>query len=250
MRLIKAILFDLDDTLWPIVPTILRAEAELFRWLQHHAPAVASRHTIDSLRERRKAMMAQEPRFEFDLRALRSAGLTQAFAECGEDPAKVDEAMEIFNRERNAVQLYDDVRPCLARLAKRAKLGSVTNGVADLRAIGLADFFSASIAAHQLGCGKPDPAIFLAGCAALGVAPDEAAYIGDDPALDVEGAQKAGLAGIWLNRAGAEPSRILPDHIHPDAIVVGLDELESWLDRQESTARSAGLGSSKRSSVE
>lgn len=223
---IKAILFDLDDTLWPIVPVIMRAETVLFGWLAQHAPGVTLRHTIDSLRTRRAALMAAEPRYAIDLRALRRAALTEAFIECGEDPAKVEQAMALFNRERNAVDLYDDVQPALARLAGRVLLGSVSNGAADLHAIGLAHHFKVSIAAHHFGCAKPDPAIFLAACDALGVAPQHAAYIGDDPVLDVEGAQKAGLMGIWLNRAGVEPSQVLPDHIHPHAICNTLFELE------------------------
>lgn len=229
MRPIQAILFDLDDTLWPIVPVIMRAEAVLFDWLAVHAPEVARRHTIDSLRTQRMALLKAEPRFELDLRALRRTALTGAFLECGEDPAKVEQAMEVFNRERNAVTLYGDVAPCLARLSTRFKLGSVSNGAADLRAIGLDHHFSVSLAAHHFGSGKPDPAIFLAACDALGVAPQQAAYIGDDPVLDVEGAQKAGLLGIWLNRAGAEPGQVLPDHIHPHAICNTLFELEQWI---------------------
>lgn len=39
----KAILFDLDDTLWPIAPVILQAEQTLHAWLQAHAPRVAER---------------------------------------------------------------------------------------------------------------------------------------------------------------------------------------------------------------
>ena len=39
---IKAITLDLDDTLWPIWPTIARAETVLADWLQHHAPATAT----------------------------------------------------------------------------------------------------------------------------------------------------------------------------------------------------------------
>jgi putative hydrolase of the HAD superfamily len=229
MTPIKAILFDLDDTLWPIVPVIMRAETVLFDWLALHAPGVARLHTIDSLRARRAALVAAEPRYAIDLRALRRAALTEAFLESGEDPARVEQAMTIFNRQRNLVALYDDVQPTLERLAGRVLLGTVSNGAADLQTIGLAHHFSVSIAAHQFGRAKPDPAIFHAACDALGIGPEQAAYIGDDPVLDVEGAQKAGLRGIWLNRAGVEPAHVLPDHIHPDAICNTLHELEQWV---------------------
>ena len=38
---IRAITLDLDDTLWPVWPTIHRAEAVLHSWLEAHAPAAA-----------------------------------------------------------------------------------------------------------------------------------------------------------------------------------------------------------------
>jgi HAD superfamily hydrolase (TIGR01509 family) len=233
MPAIKAILFDLDDTLWPIVPVIVRAETVLFDWLAVYAPGVVQRHTIDSLRLRRMALMAAEPRYELDLRALRRAALIEAFAEAGEDPARVEQAMMIFNRERNVVSLYDDVQAVLPRLAQQVLLGSVSNGAADLNAIGLAHHFKVSVAAHQFGRAKPDPAIFRAACDALQVAPEQAAYIGDDPVLDVEGAQNAGLLGIWLRRAGADPARRPPDHIQPDVICTTLYELEQWLSARQ-----------------
>ncbi|MDY7576060.1 HAD family hydrolase [Actimicrobium sp. CCI2.3] len=222
---IKAVLFDLDDTLWPIVPTIIRAETLLFDWLREFAPAVARDHSIETLRARRMTLMEQEPRYRIDLPGLRHAGLTEAFHASDADPVHIDGAMAIFNEARNAVVPYDDVTPALERLARQVSLGTISNGSADLVAIGLAGHFRVSIAAHQFGSAKPDPAIFQAACAALDVDPAEAVYVGDDPHLDVVGAQKAGLRAVWMNRF----DRVLPDHIRPDASCTSLLELEHWL---------------------
>ena len=35
---VRAITLDLDDTIWPIAPVILRAENALGAWLREHAP--------------------------------------------------------------------------------------------------------------------------------------------------------------------------------------------------------------------
>ena len=72
---IRALLFDLDDTLWPIVPVILRAERVMFDWLREHAPKVPERFTIDALRARRTELIAAQPHLAIDLYALRHAGL-------------------------------------------------------------------------------------------------------------------------------------------------------------------------------
>lgn len=225
---VKAILFDLDDTLWPIAPVIRRAEIELFDWLMTHAPAVTHLHSIESLRARRLALMKENPYYKIDLWSLRHAALTEAFLAAGEDTARVDQAMETFTTARNQVEPFEDVLPALERLGRHVTLGSISNGFADLETIGLAHHFKVSIAAHQIGCAKPDSTIFLAGCTALGVNPAEAVYVGDDLELDVEGAQKAGLRAVWMNRF----ERSAPPHINPDLTCTTLHELDQWLSRR------------------
>jgi 2-haloalkanoic acid dehalogenase type II len=222
---IKAILFDLDDTLWPIVPVIRKAEQTLHAWLEQHVPAVTSQWSIDSLRARRMVLMAENPHFQIDLWALRHAGLTEAFIACDADHRMVDDAMAVFAHARNAVTPFDDVVPGLQRLGARVRLGSISNGFADLQAIGLAQHFSVSLAAHSFGSAKPDPAIFHAACDALAVHPSEAAYAGDDLQLDVVAAQNAGLRAIWINRF----DRTLPPDIWPDAVCTSLSEIDHWL---------------------
>ena len=224
---IKAVLFDLDDTLWPIAPTIRRAEVILHEWLAQHAPRVVEAPSMGSLRARRMALIAQTPRYRHDLWALRHAVLGEALAACGDDPAKADAAMAIFSRERNVVTLYDDVLPGLQDLAQRFLLGSISNGFADLQAIGLEQHFRVSIAAHQLGFAKPEARIFHMACDALKVAPHEAVYVGDDLTLDVEGAQQAGLRAVWINRFAREA----PDTVQPDLTCTSLHQLAQWLDK-------------------
>jgi HAD superfamily hydrolase (TIGR01549 family) len=223
----KAILFDLDDTLWPIAPVILQAEETLFAWLREHAPRVAERFTIDTLRQARLEMLAQKPEFHLDLGKLRRAGLLAAFEQAGEDPAKVEHAMTQFFAARNAVIPYDDVVPGLIRLRDKVLVGSISNGNADLRTIGLSHHFKVMVAAHELGVAKPDSAIFLAACRELGVAPEDAVYVGDDVLLDVQGAQRAGLRSVWMNRTGSTAH--LEHEVVPDATVRNFDELLDWL---------------------
>lgn len=227
----RAVLFDLDDTLWPIAPVLAEAERLLFAWLTDHAPAVAAAHSVASLRAARMALLEAEPRYRLDLGELRRAGLHAAFRAAGEDTAKVAEAMRLFDAARNAVTPYDEVLPALVTLGSRYLVGSISNGVADLETIGLAGHFRVSLSAARFGRAKPDPAIFLAACAALDVAPSEAVYVGDDLHLDVVGAQQAGLRAVWLRRRDrvVAPDAHLAAGVRPDAICADLDELLAWL---------------------
>lgn len=223
----RAILFDLDDTLWPIGPVIARAEELVHAWLAAHAPRVAARYSIEDLRAARMALLQAQPAYHLDLGALRRAGLLAAFAEVGEDAAGVAHAMAVYYQARNTVELYEDVLPALEQIGTLAVVGSISNGNADLQSIGLAHHFRYSLSASAHGSAKPDPAIFLAACAALDVAPHDAVYVGDDILLDVQGAQAAGLRAVWLNRTGS--TRHLEHGVTPDAICRDMRELLDWL---------------------
>jgi putative hydrolase of the HAD superfamily len=225
---IKAVVFDLDDTLWPVAPVIQQAEAALHTWLAQHAPQVVQQFSIEQLRKKRNALLLTDARFEYDLWALRHTSLQQVLAEVGDDRQKADLGMAVFAIARNQVALYDDVMPGLQALGQRVKLGTISNGFADLQAIGLASHFQVSLAAHRFGCAKPDSSIFLAACEELQFSPHEIMFVGDDLLLDVQAAQQVGMQGVWMRRmlnvadvADVQHS----DTVLPDAIVTNLHEL-------------------------
>ena len=233
---IKAILFDLDDTLWPTATVIAYAEQTLHAWLSQHAPLVAAL-SIEQLRQKRQALVAANPYFKIDLWALRQQLLHEVFAEVGEvdsDGSRARQAMQVFARARSEVQMFDDVKPALAALEKQWHLGSISNGFANLQQIGIAQHFKVSLAAHEFGCAKPDPSIFLAACQALQVAPEETLFVGDDLLLDVQGAQQAGLQAIWLRRdlahVKAQEHASHSAHVRAQAVCADLFELHTWLD--------------------
>jgi putative hydrolase of the HAD superfamily len=78
------------------------------------------------------------------------------------------------------------------------------------------------------GCAKPNPKIFRAACAASGVSPRDAAYVGDMYDIDAQGARDAGLTGIWLDRRRIAA----PPHAPP--IVCSLAELPALISRLDS----------------
>lgn len=221
----KALIFDLDDTLWPITPVIMAAEAKLHEWMAQEAPAVVARYSIEELRIRRQALVATDARFSYDLWALRHTLLAQVFGELGIDVGKADQAMQVFAQERSRVTLFADVMPALDHLRERFVLASISNGFADLQAIGLDQHFSVSLAAHQFGCAKPDPRIFLAMLEHLQLRPEECMYIGDDVRIDVQGAQQVGMRAAWVNRHGLRLEESAYSHVKPDFVLRDLQDL-------------------------
>ncbi len=227
MREVQAIIFDLDDTLWEVGPVILRAEHAMFDFLCERYPRVVERHTPESMRERRARMALDHPQMRHDFTWLRLESLRWHAREAGYGDSMAEEAFAVFFRARNEVALYDDVLPALERLHRRFRLFAVSNGNADLQVIGLARFFERALGAREAGVLKPDPRIFAKLLADAGIACGRAVHVGDDAMADVEGARRAGVTAIWINRAGsAWPGGLVP----PAHVVRSLLELVELLD--------------------
>ncbi len=199
----RVISLDLDDTLWPVAPAIVAAEIALLAWLRAHHPHVAEGHDVDSMRALRAAVAARFPERSHDMTFLRRQALAEQFAAAGARP-HVEEAFDIFFRERNRVELYEDVRPALIRLRSKYRLFALSNGNADLALCGLAGLFDGHITASGAGAAKPDARIFARLLRDAGVEPIEVLHIGDDPLADVIGATRAGMQAVWLNREARE----------------------------------------------
>lgn len=121
---------------------------------------------------------------------------------------------------------FPDVRPCLEALRGRCLLGVVSNssGVLEsvLHRLDLARYFRVILDSAVVGVAKPDPAIFHMALEALSVEAGETLYVGDVPEIDVEGARRAGVRALLLDRAW-----MLGEHL--GSRVRGLDELPGWL---------------------
>ncbi|WP_428423025.1 HAD-IA family hydrolase [Methylibium sp.] len=205
---LRALTLDLDDTLWPIWPTIERAESVLLAWLQRHAPRVTERFDGVAMRSVREAVARERPEWAHDLGRLRRESIRRLLVAADEDEALADAAFEVFLAERQRVDLYADTLPALRRLAARWPLFALSNGNADLERIGIRRWFSGSLAARELGIGKPDGRIFAAACERLDCLPQEVLHVGDDLALDVHGALDAGLQAAWLRRDGGHDAAV------------------------------------------
>lgn len=211
---IRAVAFDLDNTLWDIVPVLERAELRLHAWLREHCPRIPERISIEEMRAARESLAREEPHNAHDFTYLRVASLARHARECGYDEELALRAFEVFFAARNDLEPFADVRPGLERLRSRFPLATLSNGNADLARIGLSEFFVLSLNARQIGVGKPHPRCFQRLVEGFGVRPRDIVYVGDDPVLDVEAAREAGLSTVWVNRFDQQwPKEIAPADI-------------------------------------
>lgn len=229
---VRAITLDLDDTIWPIAPVMVRAENVLADWLREHAPRTAQRYPAQAMRELRDRIAAQRPDLAHDFTEQRRLTLQQMLSESGDDTALAAAAFEVFFAARCEVEHYADSEAALNRLAARLPLAALTNGNADLRRIGLMPLFRFQLGAREHGRAKPDASIFHAACARLELEPAQVLHVGDDIEMDIVGGAQAGLRTCWINREG----RTWPHpHLRPDLEVTTLAELADWLDTAHRT---------------
>jgi putative hydrolase of the HAD superfamily len=204
VRAVRAVLFDLDDTLF-----------DQRRWLAGAWKAVAAAaagYGVDGaalLAALEEIAAEGTDRGRIIDRALERIGV--GAADC-----PVPFLVEAFRHHRSPpLDPYAGVIDSLRRLRARVPIGLVTDGDPVLQddklcCLGLDGHFDVVVFTDSLGRSKrkPDPAGFLAALAALGVAGAEAVVIGDRPSKDIAGARAAGIRAV---RVLTGEYRHLPD---------------------------------------
>ncbi|MEQ6856735.1 HAD family hydrolase [Lysinibacillus capsici] len=114
----------------------------------------------------------------------------------------------------------------LQKIKKQVQVGIITNGStqrqkAKITHTGLASYFDVILISEEVGLTKPDKRIFELALHQLQVQPNEALFVGDDLAKDIAGCQQARMKGIWYN-----PHRLTnPTDIKPDAVIHSFEQL-------------------------
>ena len=112
------------------------------------------------------------------------------------------------------VKLYPDVEETLRQLKSMGlKIGIVTNGLESdcrevLRKVGLHNFFDVTVGIDAVGKMKPHGEIFLHALNKLEVSPNETLFVGDRLEEDYEGARRAGLRPLLIDRDNIISSRV------------------------------------------
>jgi len=224
---IQLITIDLDDTVWPGLPTVMAAEQLLYEWLGSKAPRLTEVHDIESLQQGRLELKRQRPDIAHDITTLRLLSLRQQLSRFGYPEELAEEGMALFLQHRNRVAPYADAAPVLKALGAKYRLASLTNGNADVEQTPLRGHFHRAFLAEEVGAAKPQPEMFHAALEWAGAAPEQAVHLGDEPFLDVDAARRVGMQAVWVNRAGAGWPRELEP---PQVEVRDLQAFYHWLE--------------------
>jgi FMN phosphatase YigB (HAD superfamily) len=130
----------------------------------------------------------------------------------------------------DAQSCFDSNAPILERLARRYRLGIVSNFYGNLATVcdnaQVRRYFGVIVDSARVGISKPDPRIFMQAIDALGIEPGRAVMVGDSLARDMVGARAAGMAHIWLT---PEPARQGRPCCPGDRVIPSLRDLEGLL---------------------
>jgi putative hydrolase of the HAD superfamily len=207
----NALIFDLDDTLYSerdFVKSGCKAVAR-------HLAAVTG--------------CSVEAIFELMMDTFDRQGRHMVFPEVieklGPSTPPLQDLVDIYRQHKPSIELPSGYRELLARLSRTWKLGIITDGLPEIQkrkveALGLEKIIENIIYTWEYGMErqKPHPHSFTLMLENLGVGPERALFIGDNPDKDLQGAHGIGMKAAhvctpsWGNSVGIETSRVVPDY--------------------------------------
>lgn len=136
-----------------------------------------------------------------------------------DDPAFGFELAERFPQERHKVPfVYEETYKVLDTLKENYQLLLLTNGSPDLQNTKLtitpelAPYFEHVVISGDIGKGKPDPSMFEHALSLMSMQKDEIIMVGDNLMTDILGANRVGIKSVWINRHDKERNDIIPTY--------------------------------------
>jgi putative hydrolase of the HAD superfamily len=223
-RVIRAVVFDLDDTLY--------AERD-YAFSGFAAVAQAFAGTLgdpETCRLRMCQLFDTEHRRRVFNQLLRETGLK-------EDDKLISRMIKTYRSHKPAITLRDDAEAALSRLRGRYRLGVISDGFLDaqrakIKALDLRARVDEIIITDELGreFWKPHTRAFECMSERLGVEPSVCAYVADNPAKDFIAPRKLGWRTIQvLQKDGIYWDQDAPEGGAPDFVITCFDSLEDCL---------------------
>lgn len=216
---IKALSFDLDDTLYDNHPVIRKVESEMAIWLHTHHP-ISAKFTLQQWTNLKFQLAADNPELKHDVTAWRQTQIEYGLAQLGYSRQKAKLAAKEGIKHalwlRNQVDVPLESHETLQALSRKFPLVAITNGNVDVNEIGLDSYFGLVLRAGPDGRAKPYSDMFKSTANYLNLPPRQILHVGDHPISDIKGAIRAGFASCWINTKNNTiidegQMRILPD---------------------------------------
>lgn len=216
LQSIKAITFDLDDTLYDNVPVIERMESLLTHWLHQQYPLTMT-VTPEWWQQQKKQIVQKNPELSHDVTLWRRHYMQQGLRELGYSQVEAELAAQQTVAEslrlRSDFSVPSASHHVLKQLAQRVPLIAITNGNVDVERIGLAPYFQHVLQAGKNGRSKPYPDLFEQAQTLLNLPASNILHVGDHPISDVLGALNSGFMACWFHDKDKQHQMRLLPHI-------------------------------------
>ncbi|MEI9699051.1 5-amino-6-(5-phospho-D-ribitylamino)uracil phosphatase YigB [Moellerella wisconsensis] len=199
---IKAMTFDLDDTLYDNHPVIEKTERQVLQFIREFDLRFAQ-FNHDDLDVYRQILLEQDANIYHDVTEWRWQAAKMMLCHYGYSREQAiqgaDDIMAHFAYWRNQINVPESTHTTLAALAEKLPLVAITNGNAEPAACGLNDYFQFVLKAGPDGRSKPYCDMYCSAADKLNIPANNILHIGDNLQTDIEGAIRSGMQACWIN---------------------------------------------------
>lgn len=232
--MMKAVVFDVDDTLYDLSAPFKEAFAEVFpgEKIDVEGAFLASRRYSDSV-------YGKSLSGEISMEEMYIYRFENAFRDYGIiiDAQKALEFQAVYEQRQQKIRMTEQMTGLLEKLKEKVVLGIITNGPAQhqwdkVNALGVEKWIPKEhiFISGELGVAKPDREIFDVAAKRLGAAGKELCYVGDSYENDMTGAEAAGWETVWFNHRGHKMTGMVkPDHTVKSEGELAEILLKSWI---------------------
>ncbi|RQW61477.1 5-amino-6-(5-phospho-D-ribitylamino)uracil phosphatase YigB [Vibrio viridaestus] len=225
---IKAMTFDLDDTLYNNRPVIQYLEQQFRQWMGQNHP-VTNNQPEGWWLAVKKEVAIKFPDLIHDVTLWRHKQVETGLMSLGygreQAVEAADSAIAETLRLRNLIDVPEETHQVLSKLADHLPLIAISNGNANPSVIGLDTYFQATLRAGPDGRAKPYPDMFTTAVNTLGLNPSSILHVGDHGRTDVLGAINYGLSACWFNDQRYNARTFSKLKVLPDIEIQRLEEL-------------------------
>ena len=243
--MIKAVFFDLDGTLCDSDTAWSIAQREAFQLLRAHYPNVSQDAITNAWTTVHQRLFQQLDAGKLSMAEVRDSRFECLFTELNLPTDKAIEELSDFfcSRYLTSLRLYEDVT-VLDEL-HTYHVGIITNGAHDehtdsqlskVQYLRLSERIQSLTISGEIGVRKPNLEIFKVACERADVLPKEAVYIGDTIENDIVGANRVGMASIFINRKSEKAIPETADE-RPDYTASNLHDILFYLEHKQDENR-------------
>ncbi|WP_153448089.1 5-amino-6-(5-phospho-D-ribitylamino)uracil phosphatase YigB [Vibrio algicola] len=225
---IKAMTFDLDDTLYDNYPVIMSVEKRATEWLHQHHP-ISKQMDHKQWRAFKLNLAKQTPFLQSDVSAWRFQQIRQGLIHLGYDDPKASHAaqelMDLVLVWRHQIDVPELTHQVMSKLKQQLPLIAITNGNVNPANIGLGEYFDLVLNAGPDGWAKPHGEMFTTALAHLNLPPENVLHVGDNLVSDVAGAKYAGMSACWINDFSKVLTQQNDAKLLPDVEITSVEDL-------------------------